>query len=427
MPEKKNGADGTRDLFAKCAADTRQADFEAQGLYPYFQRLTSGQDNVVTINGHRTLMLGSNNYLGLTSDPRTKAAAMEALRRYGTGCSGSRFLNGNLDIHEDFEREQAAFVGKEACLTFSTGFQANLAIISSICGREDSILADSLNHASLVDACRLSFAVTHKYRHNDMTDLERLLMRTRERCRGGILIVSDGVFSMEGEICNLPKLVRLARKYGARLMLDDAHALGVLGSGGRGTAERFDLLGEVDLIMNTFSKSYASLGGCVLGSETAVRFIKHHARPFIFSASMPPSSVAAAREAMHILREEPWRVQRLHIITAQMKAYWSASPWVRLRESGNGEVPILPVLTGSVRNTLLAAQRLMEAGVYVNPVLPPAVPADSCLLRTSCTATMTDAFLEEAAETLERVLKELRQSAEWEEESVQEEAAPVQC
>ncbi|MEI6297716.1 MAG: aminotransferase class I/II-fold pyridoxal phosphate-dependent enzyme, partial [bacterium] len=284
------------DLFQKCTEYTKAKEAMAAGIYPYFHALETGQDTEVVMMGHRTLMLGSNNYLGLTSDPRVKKAAMDAVQTFGTGCSGSRFLNGTLTLHMQLEEALAKFLHKEAALTFSTGFQSNLAIISSITGRNDYILSDSMNHASIVDGCRLSFAKVLKFNHSDMQDLERHLANCCDDAHG-VLIVTDGVFSMEGEICNLPGIVRLAKKYGARVMVDDAHGLGVLGAAGRGTAEYFGLEKEVDLIMGTFSKTLASLGGYVAASEDVVHFIKHNSRPFIFSASVPPGQVAAALES----------------------------------------------------------------------------------------------------------------------------------
>jgi 8-amino-7-oxononanoate synthase len=346
------------------------------------------------MGGHRTLMLGSNNYLGLTSDPRVKKAASDAIATFGTGCSGSRFLNGTLVLHIQLEEALAKFLHKEAALTFSTGFQSNLAIISAIAGRNDYILSDAMNHASIVDGCRLSFAKTLKYNHSDMQDLERHL----ERCADdghGILIVTDGVFSMEGEIANLPEIVRLARKYGARVMVDDAHGLGVLGAGGRGTAEHFGLEDQVDLIMGTFSKTLASLGGYLAASEEVVHFIKHHSRPFIFSASVPPAQIAAALEALRILEAEPWRVRRLNEIAAYMRAGFRKLG-LPMHDSGNEIVPIIPIVTYDLDRTLFVVKMLFDAGVYVNPVVPPAVSADFCLLRTSYTATHTDAQLDEA-------------------------------
>ncbi|NLK88978.1 MAG: pyridoxal phosphate-dependent aminotransferase family protein [Clostridiaceae bacterium] len=400
------------DLFQKCWDYTPAKQTMAMGVYPFFHMLTSGQDTEVLMEGRRTLMLGSNNYLGLTSDPRVKEAAIKAVEKYGSGCSGSRFLNGTLDLHVELEAALAKFLQKEDCLIFSTGFQTNLSIISAITGRNDYILSDSLNHASIVDGTRLSFAKTLKYRHNDMLELERLLARCAEDGKGGILVVSDGVFSMEGEICNLPEIVRLAKKYGARILLDDAHSIGVLGERGRGTAEHFGLTDEVDLIMNTFSKTLASLGGCVVGDESVIHYIKHTARPFIFSASIPPAQVAAAHEALRILEAEPERVRRLNAIASHMRQGLAKLSHVRVHDSGNDIVPIIPLLTGTVGRTLVTAKELLVNGVYVNPVFPPAVPGDNCLLRTSYTATHTDKQLDEALAIIGRVFEALADNKE---------------
>lgn len=400
------------DLFQKCREYTPARQAMAMGVYPFFHMLTSGQDTEVIMEGHRTIMLGSNNYLGLTADPRVKAAAIAAVEKYGSGCSGSRFLNGTLDLHVELEQALAKFLQKEDCLIFSTGFQSNLSIISSITGRNDYILSDSLNHASIVDGTRLSFAKTLKYKHNDMEDLERLLERCAADEKAGILVVTDGVFSMEGEICNLPEIVRLARKFGARIMVDDAHSIGVLGEHGRGTAEYFGLTDEVDLIMNTFSKTLASLGGCVAGSADAIHFIKHTARPFIFSASIPPANIAAAREALRILEAEPQRVRRLNEISAYMRRGLAQLPFVKVHDSGNDLIPIIPILTGTVGRTLFTAKTLLDNGVYVNPVFPPAVPGDNCLLRTSYTATHTNEQLDEALAIFGRVFADLAENKE---------------
>ena len=383
------------DLFQKCDDFTRVDQAIELGLYPYFHMLTSGQDTEVIMEGHRTLMFGSNNYLGLTSDPRVKEASIRAVEKYGSGCSGSRFLNGTLDIHVELEEALAGFLHKEAALIVSTGFQTNLSIISAIAGRNDYILSDAMNHASIVDGTRLSFARTLKFKHSDMADLERLLNHCTADEKAGILIVTDGVFSIEGEICNLPEIVRLARKYGARVMVDDAHSIGVLGEHGRGTAEYFGLDDGVDIIMNTFSKTLASLGGCIAASKKVINYIKHNARPFIFSASIAPSQVAAARESLRILENEPQRVHRLNEIAAYMKHGLQKLPHIHVYDSGNDIVPIIPILTGSVGRTLFTAHVLLENGVYVNPVLPPAVLKDSCLQRTSYTATHTNAQLDE--------------------------------
>ena len=393
------------DLFQKCREYTKAKEVMAAGIYPYFHALETGQDTEVRMCGHRTLMLGSNNYLGLTADPRVKQAAIDAIATFGTGCSGSRFLNGTLTLHIQLEEALAKFLHKEAAITFSTGFQSNLAIISTVAGRSDYILSDSMNHASIVDGCRLSFAKTLKFNHSDMQDLERLLANCADDAHG-VLIVTDGVFSMEGEIANLPEIVRLARKYGARVMVDDAHGLGVLGAAGRGTAEYFGLEKEVDLIMGTFSKTLASLGGYLVASEEVVHFIKHNSRPFIFSASVPPGQIAAALEALRILEAEPWRVHRLNEISAYMRAGFRRIG-LPIYDSGNEIVPIIPILTHDLTRTLVAVKCLLDAGVYVNPVLPPAVPIESCLLRTSYTATHTDAQLDEALGIFEAVFAAL--------------------
>lgn len=399
------------DLFQKCREFTRAREVMKLGIYPFFHTLTTGQDTVVTMEGHRTIMLGSNNYLGLTADPRVKAAAIKAVEKYGTGCSGSRFLNGTLDLHIELEEALARFLQKDDALVFSTGFQSNLSIISSIACRGDYILSDTMNHASIVDGTRLSFAKTLKFKHNDMEDLERLLNHCVADEKAGILIVTDGVFSMEGEICNLPAIVRLARQYGARVLVDDAHAIGVLGEKGRGTAEYFGLNDEVDLIMNTFSKTLASLGGCVAGNADAIHFIKHNARPFIFSASIPPAQIAAAREALRILDAEPWRVKRLNAIASHMKHGLQALEHVTIHDSGNELVPIIPIMTGNDIQTMVTAKKLLDRGVYVNPVFPPAVPQDSCLLRTSYTATHTDDQLNEALAIIGDVYAEMASQA----------------
>jgi 8-amino-7-oxononanoate synthase len=402
------------DLFEKCRAYTRVKEVMDLGVYPFFHTLTSGQDTIVTMEGRRTIMLGSNNYLGLTADPRVKEAAIKAVEKYGTGCSGSRFLNGTLDLHVELEEALAQFLQKPASLVFSTGFQSNLSIISSITGRGDYILSDSMNHASIVDGTRLSFAKTMKYKHNDMDDLKRLLELCSADKKAGILIVTDGVFSMEGDICQLPDMVRLARQYGARIMVDDAHSIGVLGEKGRGTAEYFGLTDEVDLIMNTFSKTLASLGGCVAGDADIVQYIKHTARPFIFSASIPPAQVAAARESLRILEAEPQRVRRLNEIAAYMRKGLANLPYVKVHDSKNTIVPIIPILTGTELQTLYTSKMLFDRGVYVNPVFPPAVPQSSCLLRTSYTATHTNEQLDEALDIIGSVYRDMAQHPPFE-------------
>lgn len=370
-----------------------------RGIYPYFHELESRQDVEVVMEGKRRIMLGSNNYLGLTVHPRVVEAGVQALREYGSGCSGSRFLNGTLTLHTSLERELADFLGKEAVMTFSTGFQSNLGIISAICGKNDYVICDRENHASIYDGCKLSYATMLRYRHNDMEHLEKCLKKVPDTA--GILIVTDGVFSMGGDIANLPEIVRLAKAYGARVMVDDAHGLGVLGNGGRGTADHFGLADDVDIIMGTFSKSLASIGGFMAASERIVDYVRHVSRPYIFCASIPPASAATAREALRILREQPELPARLHALSMYMRSGLK-SRGIAIRDS---ETPIIPIYTYDVFTTLETAKELYDEGVYVNPVLPPATPATECLLRTSYMATHTEALLDEALDVIERVVK----------------------
>ena len=369
-----------------------------RGIYPYFHELESRQDVEVVMEGKRRIMLGSNNYLGLTVHPRVVEAGVQALREYGSGCSGSRFLNGTLTLHTSLERELADFLGKEAVMTFSTGFQSNLGIISAICGKNDYVICDRENHASIYDGCKLSYATMLRYRHNDMEHLEKCLKKVPDTA--GILIVTDGVFSMGGDIANLPEIVRLAKAYGARVMVDDAHGLGVLGNGGRGTADYFGLADDVDIIMGTFSKSLASIGGFMAASERIVDYVRHASRPYIFCASIPPASAATAREALRILREQPELPARLHALSMYMRSGLK-SRGIAIRDS---ETPIIPIYTYDVFTTLETAKELYDEGVYVNPVLPPATPATECLLRTSYMATHTEALLDEALDVIERVV-----------------------
>ena len=386
------------DLFKKCFDYTRIEDLKEAGLYPYFHYLTSGQDTVVQMEGKRTIMIGSNNYLGLTSNQEVIDAGVEAIKKYGSGCSGSRFLNGTLDMHIQLEKELAEFLHKEDCVTFSTGFQSNLGIISAVAGRNDVIVSDKENHASIYDACRLSFAKLLRYEHNDMEDLERQLSSIDKD--KGILIVTDGVFSMSGEICNLPEIVRLAKKYGARVMVDDAHGLGVIGEGGRGTASHFGLEDEVDLIMGTFSKSLASLGGYVVCSAKVANYIRHNSRPFIFSASITPASVACARKSLEILKREPERVENLN----KLGDYFREGLTKRNIKFIPGKAPIVAIWTYTDENSFLACKMLLERGVYVNPVISPAVPVGQSILRTSFTATHTKEQLDEAMDKIKEVL-----------------------
>lgn len=387
------------DIFDKCYEPSLAKQVREQGIYPYFHALQSRQDKEVVMEGKRRIMLGSNNYLGLTTQPEVIEAGVKALEKYGTGCSGSRFLNGTLQMHLELEEELAQFLNKEAAMTFSTGFQSNLGIISAIAKHGDYILNDKENHASIYDACRLSYAKTLSYRHNDMGELERILKQIEGK--GGILVVTDGVFSMSGDIANLPEIVRLARKYGARVMVDDAHGLGVLGEGGRGTANHFGLDDEVDIYMGTFSKSLASLGGYMAARAEVVDYVKHASRPFIFSASIPPSSCAVALAALRYLKAHPEIVSRLRSLSDYARRGYKAKG-IRIIEAST---PIIPIYTYEVENTIRKAHDIYEDGVYLNPVLPPATPPGECLLRTSYMATLTEPLLDEAIEIIARHIK----------------------
>ena len=384
------------DLFDKCYEPSLAMQARDKGIYPYFHALQSRQDKEVIMEGKRRIMLGSNNYLGLTTQPEVVEAGIKALEQYGTGCSGSRFLNGTLQMHLELECELAKFLHKEAVMTFSTGFQSNLGIISAIARHGDYILNDKENHASIYDACKLSYAKTFSYKHNDMGDLERILQNISGK--GGILIVTDGVFSMTGEIANIPEIVRLAKTYGARVMVDDAHGLGVLGEGGRGTASHFGLEDEVDIYMGTFSKSLASLGGYMAAKAEVVDYVRHASRPFIFSASIPPSSCAVALAALRHLNDHPEIVTRLTDLSNYARNGFKAKG-VRIIEA---TTPIIPIYTYEVENTLIKAKEIYEDGVYTNPVLPPATNPGECLLRTSYMATLTEALLDEAIDIIAR-------------------------
>jgi len=389
------------DLFKKCYQYDTAKKAREGGYYPYFHELTSKQDTIVHMEGKEMIMIGSNNYLGLTSHPEVIQAAIDATLKYGTGVSGSRFLNGTLNLHKELEAELAAFLNKEDCTIFSTGFQSNLGIISAIAGRNDIIFSDKENHASIYDGTRLSYAEVVRYEHADMEDLEQKLAKAPDN--KGLLIITDGVFSMSGDIANLPEITRLAKKYGARVMVDDAHGLGVMGKHGRGTAEHFGLEKDVDIIMGTFSKSLASLGGYVAAERDVVDYIRHNSRPYIFSAAIPPSNTAAALQALRILKREPERVQALNDIAEYMRQGLKAKG-LKIKDS---KTPIIPIYTFMPLRTMIACNQLFEHGVYVNPVLPPATPIGECLIRTSYTATHTKALMDQAIEKIVEVLKGL--------------------
>ena len=374
------------DLFAKCFEPSLADEAKSRGIYPYFHALESRQDKEVIKEGKRRIMLGSNNYLGLTTNENVIEAGVKAIEQYGTGCSGSRFLNGTLELHLELENELAKFLRKEAVCTFSTGFQSNLGIISAIARHGDYIINDKENHARLL------------FKHNDMADLERILQNVSGK--GGILIVTDGVFSMSGDIANLPEICRLAKEYGARVMVDDAHGLGVIGEGGRGTASHFGLEEEVDIYMGTFSKSLASLGGYMAAKKEVVEYVKHNSRPFIFSASITPASCATALAALKELEAHPELVTRLASLSNYARKCY--------KEKGIGIIeastPIIPIYTKDTIDTLQKAKDIYDAGVYLNPVLPPATPPDACLLRTSYMATLTEPLIDEAVGIIASVI-----------------------
>ena len=386
------------DLFKKCEDFTRVNEYREMGIYPYFHALESRQDTEVIMEGKRRIMLGSNNYLGLTINDEIIRAGLDALSRYGTGCSGSRFLNGTLSLHLELEKELASFLGKEGVITFSTGFQSNLGIISAIVGRNDYVICDKENHASIYDGCKLSYGKMLRYRHSDMNDLEKQLKKVPESA--GCLIVTDGVFSMGGDIADLPAITDLAQKYGARVMVDDAHALGVIGKGGRGSASYFGLEDKIDIYMGTFSKSLASLGGFMAASELVCDYVKHNSRPFIFSASMPPSNAAVALAALKHLEADPQLPVRLIAISNYFRKCLKERG-IKIRES---ETPIVPIYTYDPIVTLTIAKELYDAGVYVNSSLPPATAPNECLLRTSLMATHTEALCDEAADIIKDIL-----------------------
>jgi len=384
-------------IFDKCVeAVEYESGLKESGQYCLFRKLESPQDPEVMVNGKRVIMIGSNNYLGLVNHPRVKEAAIKAIEKYGTGCAGSRLLNGNLDIHDELERKLARFLRKEAALVFATGYQANLGAISALVGRNDVAIIDMYDHASIIDGCRLSFGEIKKYRHNDMDALERALEGTKGKDK---LIIADGVFSMEGDIADLPAIVKLAKAYGARIMLDDAHALGVLGNGGRGTAEYFGLENEVDLIMGTFSKALAAIGGFIAGPSNVISWIKHLARSMIFSASLPASLVASASTALDIIEELPELKTRLWRNTYKMLKEFKTLGY----DTGTSETPIIPVVIKDTMKTYEMCRLLFEDGVFVNAVISPAVPQGRELLRTSYMATHTEEQLDKVLTAFERV------------------------
>jgi 8-amino-7-oxononanoate synthase len=388
-------------LFDKCYRYDRAGEAQRAGLYTFFREIESAQDPEVILGGRRMIMLGSNNYLGLTNDPRVKEAAVAAIRKYGTGCAGSRWLNGTLDLHVELEDRLAAFIRKEAAVTFATGFQVNLGAISCLVGKGDSVYLDKQDHACIIDGARLSFGDMKKFRHNDPADLRRQ-MKNDDRAKGRLVVV-DGVFSMEGDIAPLPEILAVARDFDAGLMVDDAHGIGVLGSGGRGTAEHFGVEDEVDLIMGTFSKSMASVGGFIAGDATVIDFIKHNARSLIFSAAPPPASVAAALATVGIMETEPERRERLwentHFFADGLRSLGL--------DTGESQTPVVPVVVGEDVTTLKMVRLLHDDGVFVNCVLQPATPPGRGLIRMSLMATHTRPQLARALDAIEKAARQV--------------------
>ncbi len=388
------------DLFEKCRSYTAAKEAMESGIYPYFIPLNENEGTEVVFQGKRLIMCGSNNYLGLTTHPKVREAAIEAIKRYGPSCTGSRFLNGTLALHEQLESELAEFVGKEAALVFSTGMQTNLGTVSALIGRDDVVVLDKEDHASIVDGARLGYGKIERFRHNDMDHLAKVLKSIP--ATAGALIVVDGMFSMEGDLAPLPELIKVAQQFGARLMVDDAHSMGVLGEG-RGTAAHFGVTDQVDLIMSTFSKSFASLGGFVAGDENTIHYIKHNARALIFSASIPPSNAAAALAALHIMKEQPELGHRVCAIAEKMRKGFRELGF----DIGNSVTPVIPIIIGDNDRTFLMWKKLFDNGVFVNPVISPAVSPGHQLLRTSYMATHTDEQMDKVLSIFEKVGKEL--------------------
>ena len=387
-------------LFEKCRLFTRADEVKAAGLYPYFRPISESEDTVVVIEGQKRIMLGSNNYLGLTHHPKVLEAASRALHLYGSGCTGSRFLNGTLDLHLQLEAALADFLGKEDCIVFSTGYNANLGLISGLVSKRDVVFLDKLDHASIVDGAKMSFGETCRFNHGDLAGLERKL----EQYPGaGKMVIVDGVYSMEGDIADVPGLVRVCRRHGVALAIDDAHSIGVLGPRGDGTAAHFGMTDEVDIIAGTFSKSLASIGGFVAGAKGVINYLRHHSRPLIFTASLPPSNTAGVLAALDVLRADTERRENLWENTRRLQEGFRQIGF----DTGPSETPIVPILIGPLDKTLVMWRKVFDAGIFTNPVVPPAVPPSQCRLRTSVMATHTADQIDYCVETIGRIGKEL--------------------
>jgi 8-amino-7-oxononanoate synthase len=391
------------DLFNKIARDPvlKAANMgREQGIYPYFRPLSETEGTEVVIEGHRLIMIGSNNYLGLTTHPKVRQAAIDAIRHYGTSCTGSRFLNGTLEIHKELERRLAKFLGKEAAIIFGTGYQSNLGAITALMGSDDIAVCDKEVHACIVDGVKMAGCKLKRWRHNDLNDLERVLKEcATESPKSGVMVMVDGVYSMGGDLAPLPEIIDLCKRYGARFFVDDAHGLGVMGQGGRGTHFHFNCVDGVDVIMGTFSKSFASLGGVIAGDKNVVDYIQHHARSFIFSASMPPANVATVLACLDVIEADPSYVARVHVQAGKVRDGMRKIGY----NVGESVTPIIPVMIGNEMHTVFMWQSLFNNGLYTNPVLPPAVPPSKSLLRTSYMATHTDEQIETILDTFEKV------------------------
>jgi 8-amino-7-oxononanoate synthase len=394
------------DLFSKIARDPvlKAARMGREmGIYPYFRALSETEGTEVVVEGKRLIMIGSNNYLGLTTHPKVRQAAIDAITHYGTSCTGSRFLNGTLELHKELERRLAKFMGKEAAIIFGTGYQSNLGAITALMGKDDIIVADKEIHASLVDSIKMAGCQLKRFKHNDLDDLDRVLKDCEaESPKSGIMVVVDGVYSMGGDLAPLPQIIELCKHYGARFFVDDAHGLGVMGDSGRGTHFHFGCVDDVDVIMGTFSKSFASLGGVIAGNKDVIDYIQHHARSLIFSASMPPANVATVLACLDVVEEDPSYVQRVHTQAGKVRDGMRALGY----DVGHSVTPIIPVMIGNEMHTVFMWQSLFNNGVYANPVLPPGVPPNKSLLRTSYMATHTDEQIEKVLSVFAKVGEE---------------------